>query len=95
MIQKIIEIKHTLVLCVFSLQMLNCKKISASALKPTADVKQTCEIIMIIKSAYTKSSFSKTAIAAGLERLLNLHTYKKYTHMGGGNFKHTIGRSVI
>lgn len=39
---------------------------------------------MIIKSAYTKSSFSKTAIAAGLERLLNLHTYKNYTHMGGG-----------
>ena len=39
---------------------------------------------MTMKSAYTKSDARKTALASGLEKLLNLYTYKNYAHMGGG-----------
>ena len=39
---------------------------------------------MTMKSAYTKSAARKTALASGLEKLLNLHTYKNYIYRGGG-----------
>lgn len=46
---------------------------------------------MTMKSAYTKSAARKTALASGLEKLLNLYTYKNYGHMGGGNTKTICG----